>query len=120
MDVTMAVLLVIVGLINAVPGLVAVVPGAVSRAYGVDVADHNVEMLLRHRAVLLLIVGVALIVGAFVESLRVPAMVGGAVSMLSYLLVLVGGANQQLRRVAYIDVVAIVLLGVAAGIHFAS
>ncbi|GAB18378.1 hypothetical protein GOEFS_053_00080 [Gordonia effusa NBRC 100432] len=120
MNVTVVVLLVLVGLINAVPGLVAVVPGAVGRAYDVEITDRNVEMLLRHRAVLLLIVGVALIAGAFVDSLRVPAMIGGAASMLSYLLVLVGGANQQLRRVAYIDIVAIVLLGVAAGIHTAS
>lgn len=115
MDVVVSVLLVIVGLINAAPGFAAVLPGALGRAYGVDIADPNVAMLLRHRAVLLFIVGMALIVAGFVDQLRVAATIGGAVSMVSYVVVvLAGGANQQLRRVAYVDVVAMILLASAA------
>lgn len=115
MDVVVSVLLVIVGLINAAPGVAAVVPGALGRAYCVDIADPNLTMLLRHRAVLLFIVGAALIVAGFIDPLRVAAMIGGAVSMVSYVVVvLAGGANQRLRRVAYVDVVALILLVAAA------
>ena len=121
MNITLTVLLVIVGLINAVPGLAAVVPGAVRRAYDVDTGDRNVETLLRHRAVMLFLVGAALIAGAFIESVRDAAMIGGAVSMVAYAaFVFSGDANARLRKVAYIDLVALVLLGVAVVLRVSS
>ncbi|NMO01356.1 phosphopantetheine adenylyltransferase [Gordonia sp. TBRC 11910] len=118
---TLTVLLVIVGLINAVPGLAAVVPGAIGRAYGVDAGDRDVATLLRHRAVLLFLVGAALTAGAFIEPLRDAAMIGGAVSMISYAALVFGGAaNRRLRVVAVVDVGALGLLAVAVCLRLAA
>ncbi len=119
MNVLLAVLLVTVGLINAVPGLAALVPGAVGRVYGVDASDRNVEVLLRHRAILLFLVGAGLIVSAFVTPVRDAALVAGAVSMSSYAVLALGNqSNAHLRRVAYIDIGALLLLAAAVVIRF--
>lgn len=68
-------LLLLVGAVNLLPGFVAVAPSRITTAYGVSVdgADSaDLTVLLRHRAVLLALVGLSLICAAFVPSLRVP------------------------------------------------
>ncbi|MFH5228999.1 hypothetical protein [Antrihabitans spumae] len=113
--------LVVVGVVNAAPGVVAFSVARTRVAYGVDVDDPVLTVLLRHRAVLLAIVGIGLIVSAFVTSMRVPAIVAAAVSMASYVAIAgsTKGVNQQLRRVLRADIVALVGLG-AAGALLAS
>ncbi|MEV4893698.1 hypothetical protein AB0K48_30370 [Nonomuraea sp. NPDC055795] len=109
-------LLLLVGAVNLLPGVVAFVPSRITTAYGVSVDGPDLAMLLRHRAVLLGLVGLSLVCAAFVPSLRVPAITAGAISMGSFLLLAysTSGLNQATMRVARIDVAAIVLLAVAA------
>lgn len=108
-------LFLLVGTINLIPGYVAFAPARITTAYGVSVDgpdDVDLTLLLRHRAVLLGLVGLSLIYAAFVPSLRVPAATAGAISMGSFLLLAysTSGLNSATTRVARIDVAAIVLL----------
>ena len=67
---------------------------------------------MRHRAVLFGAVGAALVVAAFHRPFRAFATAVGLVSMLSFVAIalLVGDYNEQLRRVATVDVAASVAL----------
>ncbi|MFE9940898.1 hypothetical protein [Streptomyces hirsutus] len=112
-------LLFIVGAINLLPGFVAVAPSRISTAYGVSVdgADSvDLTLLLRHRAVLLALVGIGLLCAAFVPSLRIPAMAAGAVSMGTFLLFAytTPELNSANMRVARIDIAAVALLATTA------
>lgn len=84
--------------------------------YGVVIGSPDLEILLRHRAVLLGIVGALLIASAFHPPLRWAAIVGGLVSMISFVLVArgVGGHGSPIGRVAGADIAGAVLLAVGA------
>ncbi|MEV6866174.1 hypothetical protein AB0M44_34925 [Streptosporangium subroseum] len=112
-------LLLLVGATNLLPGFVAFAPSRITTAYGVSVDgpdSADLMVLLRHRAVLLGLVGLSLICAAFIPSLHIPAVTAGAISMGSFLLLAysTSGLNGATIRVARIDVAAIVLLAVAA------
>ncbi|MFE6686080.1 hypothetical protein ACFVFQ_06335 [Streptomyces sp. NPDC057743] len=114
-----AALLFLVGAINLLPGFVAVAPSRIGTAYGVAVDggdSPDLVLLLRHRAVLLALVGIGLLCAAFIPSLRVPAMTAGGVSMGTFLLFAYAtpALNGATMRVARIDIAAVVLLVVAA------
>ena len=86
--------------------------------YGVPVADPNLMILMRHRAVLFGLLGVFLGVAAFIPELQATALVAGAISVVSFLwlAVSVGGYNAAIARVVVADLVALVslVLGAAA------
>lgn len=86
--------------------------------YGVPVADANLMILMRHRAVLFGLLGVFLGVAAFIPELQATALVAGAISVVSFLwlAVSVGGYNAAIARVVVADLVALVslVLGAAA------
>ena len=85
--------------------------------YGLVLDNPNLEILMRHRAILFGIVGSLLVVAAFHRPLRTVGYASGFASMLSFLLIacLVGGYSEQIQRVAIVDVVGIVSLA-GAGI----
>ncbi|MFF9481577.1 hypothetical protein [Streptomyces sp. NPDC014733] len=116
-----AALLFLVGVVNLLPGVVAITPSRIGAAYGVAAdADGSPDLvlLLRHRAVLLALVGTGLLCAAFLSSLRVPAMAAGGVSMGTFLLFarVTPALNGATMRVARIDLAALVRLAVAAGL----
>lgn len=108
-------LLLIVGLINLAPIMGVAGQTVLENMYDVSVASPDVALLLRHRAFLLAIVGLLLIVSAFQRPLRQAAIVAGYFSMLSYIFlhILSGVENEALMTVSYIDIVAIVMLTAA-------
>ncbi|MEE1939693.1 hypothetical protein V1L54_09745 [Streptomyces sp. TRM 70361] len=112
-------LLLAVGAVNLLPGLVAFAPSRIATAYGVPVdgpGSADLTVLLRHRAVLLGPVGLALVGAAFLPPLTVPAVVAGTASMGSFLLFayLTPGLGGATARVTRIDAAALTLLAVAA------
>lgn len=112
-------LLLLVGAVNLLPGFVAFAPSRIATVYGVSVDgpdSADLTVLLRHRAVLLGLVGLSLICAVFIPSLRIPAVTAGVISMGSFLLLAysTSGLNSATMRVARIDVAAIVVLAVAA------
>lgn len=111
-DVLNRVLLLVAGAIHILP-LVGVAGAArLNDIYGVELHDPTMVLLLRHRAVGLGAVGMALSVTVFVPSWRVPLVGYALVSALSFLLL---GASDHLthphiRRVLIADVLAVICL----------
>jgi hypothetical protein len=88
--------------------------------YGVVLDDPNLVLLMRHRAVLFGIVGVLLAAAAFVPSLRSIALVVGGASAVAFLVLawMSPPLNAAVGRVVTADVVAVVALALAAGLHW--
>lgn len=106
-----------VAAVNLLPGGVAFAPERAVDLYGIAPLEGDALLLLmRHRALLLAIVGVLLAVAAFVRSWRVPATVAGLLSMVTFIAMVAmsGGELAKLQRVMWIDVGAVALLLVAA------
>jgi hypothetical protein len=105
-------LLVAAGLINVLPGAGAVSPAWLRSAYGVDIAGADLETLMRHRAVLLALVGATTAVSAFRPHLRPAAAAACAISFGTFLLLALTtpSLNQQLLRVAHVDAAALLVL----------
>lgn len=114
-----AALFVLVGLVNLLP-VIGVMSGERLQAmYRVTLASPDLVLLMRHRAMLLAIVGGLLIAAAFRPELRTAAIVAGFVSMLSFVALAAGEpVGAALRRVATVDIVASILLAAAAVLHW--
>jgi hypothetical protein len=80
--------------------------------YGINAADPNLSILLRHRAVLFGLLGAFLVVAAFRPGWQAAAFVAGLVSVVSFLLLAwsTGGYNALIGRVVTADLVALVAL----------
>jgi hypothetical protein len=108
-------LFLIVALINLLPGIGVWSATRLESLYGVPLPEANLVILMRHRAVMLAIVGALLAYAALRPPLRPVAVAAGLLSMLSFVAIaFLGEPNALLRRVAVVDVVASVLLVAAA------
>ncbi|MGJ8669471.1 MAG: hypothetical protein ACSHXK_08290 [Oceanococcus sp.] len=112
MDILTTVLLLVAGLINFVPVFGVFGGRRLQAAYGLDIADSNLQILLRHRAVLFGLVGGFMLYAAYCVSYRPAAYAMGFISMLSYLWLCwqVGDANRALKKIAAVDAVGLVAL----------
>ena len=106
----------LVGIIHLLPVTGVLGAPSLQRLYGVAITDPNLLILMQHRAVLFAIVGGVLLGAAFRPEWRTLAITVGLVSVVSFLLVAwsTGGYNALIARVVWIDVVALVMLVVAA------
>ena len=113
------VLLLAIAALNLVPAVVAVSPRWSLTLYGLALDTPVLEVVMRHRAVLLGCVGVGLGVAAFRESWWWPAVAFALVSKVSFLgfCALHATSLGSLRRVAVSDVVALLVLAVAASLR---
>lgn len=111
--------LLLVALIHALPLLGVLGPERLSRLYAIPVAEPNLEILLRHRAVLFGLLAAFLAWAAFKPELHRLALAGGLVSVGSFmaLTLMVGGANAALQTVFKVDIAALVLLLAAGAVH---
>ena len=104
--------LAVLALIHLAP--VAGVSGieALQRLYGVEVAGSDLELLLRHRAVLFALVGGPMILAMFVPLYRWLALVAGWFNVASFLLLAtqIGDLNPALIQVQQIDTWALIPL----------
>jgi hypothetical protein len=108
-------MLVLVAIIHLLP--LAGVLGAerLTGLYGLPFADPNLVILMRHRAVLFGLIACCLLVAAFRAELQTVALIGGLLSVISFLWLAwsVGGYNAQIARVVAADVVAVIALVIA-------
>jgi len=111
-----ALVMVMVGVVQVLPVAVAFAPSLSQRFYGVALGDETTALLMRHRAILLALVGVLLFAGAAVPSLRVAALGLALASKLSYVALLALGpkVTAEAVRVARVDMITASLLLVAA------
>ena len=109
---------VVVGIVHALPLVGWAGAERLESLYQVSIREANLEALMRHRALMLGIIGALLMAAARWTSLRNAAATAGLVSMVGYVALVVGldEVNPALVRVAWIDVVAILLLGFALGV----
>ena len=119
MKLAITLLFLLAALVNLAP-----VPGVLSAArltalYGMPFEDPNLQILMRHRAVLFGIVGVLLAVAAFRPSLQAVAATVGFASMLSFIAIAfaVGGYSPAVRRIVLGDVVGAVALAFAVALR---
>lgn len=87
--------------------------------YGIVVDEPNLELLLRHRAVLFGILAAFLSWAAFHPSLHRLALLGGMASVASFLWLgwSIGPINSHLSTVFRVDMLALVLLTIGAFAH---
>jgi hypothetical protein len=114
--------LLVVAAIHALPVIGILGASQLSRLYGLPVNDANLELVLRHRALLFGLLAAFLGYAAFKPELHRLALVAGVASVSSFLVLaaLVGPYNQAIATVVRVDWVALALLVLAAAAHLQS
>lgn len=114
--------LLLVAAIHALPLLGVLGAARISGLYGIAVDDPNLEIMMRHRAVLFGLLAAFLAYAAFHRPLHGLALIGGAVSVVAFLALAlsVGRYNAAIGTVVRVDVVALLLLALAAWVHLRS
>jgi len=113
---TLPILFWLMALINLAPVISAVLPSKMQNLYGIAPENTDLLTLLQHRALLLGLVGLALAFAAHQPQLRWPALIGGTVSMGSFIMFALarGQMSGPLGKIAMVDCVGLVLAGAAA------
>jgi hypothetical protein len=119
MRILIAATLILAGIIHLLPLAGLAGPQRLSALYGIAVTDPNLDLLLRHRAVLFGLLGAFCIAAAFMPQFQAAAFVAAFVSAGSFLLLAwqvggTGGVNAQVFKVVVADIVAVALLIVGA------
>lgn len=107
------IVLVIVSLIHILPVVGVLGSDRLLALYGVSIQEqNNIEILLRHRAVLLGLIGMLLLYSAFNPAVQLFTIIVSLVSTLSFIWLAwsVGSPNLFIQKVALIDWVASGLL----------
>ncbi|KZZ48766.1 hypothetical protein A3760_22905, partial [Oleiphilus sp. HI0122] len=112
--------LVIVGLINFLPVVGIISAPKLESAYAISLQSIELQILMRHRALLFGILGGFILFSAFNPTYQIAAMVMAAVSMIGFaVIVLISeGYNAAIAKVFKIDIVAIVFLAIAAALKY--
>ncbi|MEM6514203.1 MAG: phosphopantetheine adenylyltransferase [Pseudomonadota bacterium] len=118
MKVTISILLLIVGVIHLLPVIGVLGTERLIALYGIPISDPNLEVLMRHRAVLFALLGGFLVYAAFTPALQMLAVIAGLVSVVSFIALAqpVDSINAALLRVVRADLVALVSLVIAGGL----
>lgn len=122
MSLLISVCLLVVAVIHLLP-LVGVLGAArLERLYGLAFTDPTLVLLMRHRAVLFGLLGVFLAIAAVHRPWQGPALVAGAVSVISFLLLAAALPERSpaIQTVLRADLIALVALLVAAAARLAS
>ena len=116
MNIVADLLLGIAAVIHLLPAVGVLGTPRLERLYGIGVTGPDLAILMRHRAVLLGLLGVLLFAAIWDDELRPAAMAGGLVSDIAFLAITAShrGFNAEMRRVVLADVVSVVALVAAA------
>ena len=111
--------LLLVALIHALPLIGVVGASKLETLYGISVRDLNLELLLRHRAVLFGLLAAFLAYAAFQPLLHRLALFSALVSVLAFLLLAwqIATYNAAISRVVLVDLIALAALIVAGAVH---
>ncbi len=112
--------LLVPAIIHLLPLSGAMGAAALTRLYGLDFSSPDLEILMRHRAILFGMLGLLLLAAAWRPALRPLALLAGLTSVGSFLVLaqLVGGHGEAVGRIVVADVVAMPCLVAAALLHW--
>lgn len=101
------------------PVIVFFSPTRTKSLYGINLEGETLSILMRHRGVLLSIVGIALIVAAFKADYRILAIALAFISKVTFIFLVWTSTNYatELNKVAWIDVGAMIALAFVLGVH---
>jgi len=105
-------LMLVVALIHFLPISGFFGPEQIASLYGINVTDSNLEILMRHRAMLFGILGGFFAYAAFKPAIQPVAFLAAFISVASFffLSISVGEFNDAIRRIVIADIVASVSL----------
>lgn len=108
--------LVLAGIVNLLPTVGLAGASWLRSLYGIEITNPDLEILLRHRAVLFGIVGVLLLAAAIRPGQRDVAVLVAGASMASFIVIAVflGGYGPAIRKVVIVDIVGLLALAPAA------
>ena len=110
--------LLVVAVIHLLPAVGVQSGSRLVALYAIEVADPNLLILMRHRAVLFAALGGLCLAAIFLPHLRTAALVCASVSVLAFLVLAHGEpVNEALRRVVVADYVALAALVAAVSAH---
>jgi hypothetical protein len=106
----------IAGVINLLPVVGVLGASWLKSLYGFDIAGADLEILLRHRAVLFGIIGVLLLAAALRPALRGVAVILAFASMASFIVIalFVGGYGAPVTKIIIADIIGLIALVPAA------
>jgi len=112
--------LILVSIIHLLPLVGVLSIDKLNMLYGLKIDDPNLEILLRHRAVLFGLLGLFLLYAAFKQYLHLIAFIATFVSILSFICLcwLVPSYNEELLRILRVDIVALVIAATGLFAHF--
>ena len=98
--------LLIAGLIHFLPITGVLGANRLTSMYALPFTDPNLAILMRHRAIMLGLLGGFVLYAVFQPAMRVPAIALGAVSLASIVALAwsTGGYNEPLARVIWADI----------------
>lgn len=103
--------LLVVGALHLLPGVALIAPARLASLYGVSGLDDDLLVLLRHRALLLALLGLFLVAAIARTSWRGPALSAALLSTVVFvLLALTVPTSPEIGRVATVDLVALPLI----------
>ena len=115
-----SVLIFIIGIVNILPIMVFFDITRVEGLYGVKIEGESLQLLMRHRAILLALLGTALIYSVFKPEFRLPIIIAALVSKFVFIFLTYTTTNvsAEVGKVALIDVVSIGVLVTVLVIEF--
>ena len=115
-------ILLLVGLINFFPVVGVLSAERLANLYGVGLDSPDLVILMRHRAVLLGLLGACIVTSVFKPALRPWACGGGLISMLSFVLLAYanGAYGDALNTVVIADIIASIGLAIVVALNFAA
>jgi hypothetical protein len=120
LDKIVSIIFFIVGIINLFPVVVFFSSAQTVKLYGTQIEGDSLIVLMRHRGILLGLIGLALIFAAVKPDVRIPVLIAAFISKIAFIYLVTTSVTftPEIKQVAIIDVIAIVLLIVASVLHF--
>jgi hypothetical protein len=120
LDKIVSIILFIVGIINILPIMVFFDSSKAQKLYGFPLEGESLTILMRHRGILLSLIGFALITAAFKSEYVILAVGLALISKIKFIFLTFTSASYtpEVQKVALIDVGSIVLLLIALGLYF--
>jgi hypothetical protein len=117
-----SILLFIVGIINLLPIVAFFDINKTESLYGIKINGESLEVLMRHRGVLLALLGAGLIYSVFKPEFRLPIIIAAFISKIVFIFLTYSTSNvsAEVGRVALIDAVSIIVLLVVLVIDFST